>query len=59
MSECIHKWVFRESTRRKEDDYGYRQALYKKTDFYYCEKCLEEVQKDKSECKMEGPPDWY
>lgn len=53
--ECKHKWVFRESIYNSDCTTHVYSTKYIKIDYYYCEKCLEEKQKEKHEYCREMP----
>lgn len=53
MSECKHKWVFKETQRKTSTTCGkggYWTANFHRIDVYYCENCCEikEVEKNQS-----------
>jgi len=56
---CSHKWVHRETIRKKKPN-GRYNFIFTKIDYYFCEKCLDEKEKCKSaDCMEESPPEWY
>lgn len=53
---CEHKWVFKYS-HSSENSTGYASE-WKRVDEYFCEKCLDEKQKEKY-ILSRGKPAWY
>lgn len=54
--KCEHIYIFLESTKDIEST-GY-QSLWKKTDRFYCQKCLEYKDKSREEYSRDRPS-WY
>lgn len=55
--KCEHKFAHLETVRRSE--YVARGVVFKRTDRYFCEKCLEEKIVEKSEQTRGEYPEWY
>ena len=56
---CVHKWVYIESRYTRDVIEG-KGILYKRTDRFYCEKCLAEKDIVKEELNSEWTvPDWW
>jgi hypothetical protein len=54
---CDHKYVHYDTTKQK-DDRHFGVTTWKRVDFFFCEKCLDEQRKEKTDNTWERP-DWY
>lgn len=58
MSECNHKYIHFDTSKRSEHDGSPYQLHWIRVDKFFCEKCL-----DTKDVKKEGwdrdKPDWY
>lgn len=53
---CEHKFVHLDTKKTRESN-GW-STIFKRTDTYFCEKCLSEEVKVRQACEREEP-DWY
>ncbi len=60
MDKCEHTYLYQESIRKNYRN-GRNSTIYKKTDIYYCTKCLQQVEKIKQLDVMDNDqiPCWY
>ncbi|MGG1659495.1 hypothetical protein [Brevibacillus sp. NRS-1366] len=56
MEKCEHKFVYLD-TKRLRENAGYNDH-FKRIDTFFCEKCLEYIDKVQ-EGYARGKPDWY
>jgi predicted metal-dependent hydrolase len=56
--QCEHRFVHYDTKNNKEYFVTTGMSLYTRIDYFYCEKCLEEKEKRKSESSRYAP-EWY
>jgi hypothetical protein len=59
---CEHKWVFMETVKQRGERASFGispQKEWKRTDRFYCEKCLEIKEIVKTEYGYMDKPDWF
>lgn len=58
---CKHKFVHYETVKEKPRDIpnSYGRLGWKRVDRFYCEKCLEIVEKTKEARHYDDQPDWF
>jgi predicted metal-dependent hydrolase len=56
---CDHKYVHLNSKRKKNYNVVTGMTEWIKIDYFYCEKCLGEQEKRKSETTNMQIPEWY
>jgi len=58
---CEHKWVFMETARQhgKSSCYDSPAVNWRRTDRFYCEKCLEIKEIIKTAPGWEDKPEWF
>jgi hypothetical protein len=58
---CIHKWVYMETARQhgKSSCYDSPAVNWRRTDRFYCEKCLEIKEIIKTAPGWEDKPEWF
>ncbi len=57
MNTCEHKYVHLE-TKKDKEDHSFGVPTWRRTDIFFCEKCLHEERKEKQDSSWEKP-NWY
>lgn len=61
MSNCEHKWQYKYSIRDRRPQ-GHMSVMIKKIDVYYCERCLDNIEKIVKEIELfrgDNHPQWW